>query len=75
MKMDVSLSLPKAAIVSLIAVVVVALALLAWIGGEYHYRNCLTEVEVRYPSVSAATSPVGLSQRREDAISSCSRWP
>ena len=25
------------------------LGLLAWIGGEMHYRNCLANVELRYP--------------------------
>lgn len=27
----------------------VASASLVWIGGELHYRNCLTSVELRYP--------------------------
>lgn len=34
------------------AAVVLALclfALLAWIGGELHYRNCLANAELRYP--------------------------
>jgi hypothetical protein len=29
--------------------VAAGLALLTWIGGELHYRNCLTSVELRYP--------------------------
>jgi hypothetical protein len=75
MKMDVGLSLPKAAIVAIAAVVVIALALLVWIGGEYHYRNCLTEVEVRYPVTGVATAPASIVQRRQEAVSNCSRWP
>ncbi len=31
------------------AAAVIALCLLAWIGGELHYRNCLQGVELRYP--------------------------
>lgn len=30
-------------------VAIAILALLAWIGGEMHYRNCLSNVELHYP--------------------------
>lgn len=29
--------------------ILVAFCLLAWIGGEVHYRNCLTGAELRHP--------------------------
>lgn len=40
----------------LIGIAVLALVLLAWIGGEVHYRNCLTEAELRNP-VAARWKP------------------
>jgi hypothetical protein len=71
--MDVNVSLRKAAVVA-IAVVTIAFALLlAWIGGEAHYGNCLEKAAVQYPASSQA-SPTE-EAAREDAISSCSRWP
>lgn len=38
-----------AALVGASAVAIAVLALLTWIGGELHYRNCLTSAELRYP--------------------------
>ncbi|HWO16967.1 MAG TPA: hypothetical protein VNM89_09685 [Solirubrobacterales bacterium] len=37
--------------------VVVALLLLGWIGGELHYRNCLANVELRYPVAYQQAAP------------------
>ena len=72
--MDVSLSLPKAAIAALCVVVTVIVLLMAWIGGELHYRNCIEATQARYPvSLQQPAAPV--QAEREDAISSCSRWP
>jgi hypothetical protein len=41
----VGIALIAAASVAAVAI----LALLAWIGGEMHYRNCLSSVEMHYP--------------------------
>ena len=63
------------------SVAVIALCLLAWIGGELHYRNCLQSVELRYPVASSEGNGLGGGwppdgqARRDRAISSCSRWP
>lgn len=73
------------------ACVLGVLALLAWIGGELHYRNCLANVELHYP---VAYMPDGKEPgqygswraipphfafyrgpERGEAIASCSRWP
>ena len=69
---------------------VIALCLLAWIGGELHYRNCLQGVELRYPvayqqPTSRTETQFGIGPQphfvfyekpqRDRAISSCSRWP
>ena len=35
-----------------------ALALLGWIGGEMHYRNCLAHADARYP-VNLTEAPLG----------------
>lgn len=32
-----------------VGAVVVLLLMLAWIGGEVHYRNCLTKAELSHP--------------------------
>jgi hypothetical protein len=73
MKMDVNVSLPKAALLAIAVVTVVFVLLLAWIGGEAHYGNCLEKAAIQYPASSQA-SPAD-EAAREDAISSCSRWP
>jgi hypothetical protein len=73
MKMDVNVSLPKAALAAIAAVVIVIVVLLAWIGGEAHYRNCLEKAALQHP-VSLRADP-SEEAAREDAISSCSRWP
>ena len=54
MKMDVNVSLPKAALLAIAVVTVVFVLLLAWIGGEAHYP-----VE-RQQSFVAALNPVHL---------------
>jgi hypothetical protein len=73
MKMDVNVSLPKVALAAIAVVAVAFLLLLAWIGGEAHYGNCLEKAAIRYPSGSQATHFEAAA--RESAISSCSRWP
>ena len=71
--MDVNVSLPKAAVVAIAAIAIVFVVLLAWIGGEEHYGNCLEKASLQHP----ATLQAGPAEEaaRADAISSCSRWP
>ena len=70
--MDVGIALPKIAIAGIIATVVILIALLAWIGGEMHYRSCIAHDELVVSSsqaggqAAAANLPDG---------SDCSRWP
>ena len=75
--------------IAAIVAVVLALVLLAWIGGEIHYRNCLSKVQLTYaaPRESSVTNGsfyVSNAQggtvtvdpqkhRREQAVSNCSR--
>jgi hypothetical protein len=73
MKMDVNVSLPKVAVVAVAVIAVLFVVLLAWIGGEAHYGNCLEKVALQHPA-SAQVRPAEVAAR-EDAISSCSRWP
>jgi hypothetical protein len=73
MKMDVNVSLPKAALAVLAVVIVLLVALLAWIGGEAHYGNCLEKAAIEYPASSQAGP--GEDQARREAVDSCSRWP
>ncbi len=72
MKMDVGVTLPKAAIAAIAAAAVILFLLLAWIGGEMHYRNCIAQDEL-----VAQTMPAGgkiLPGEAPDG-SECSRWP
>jgi hypothetical protein len=46
MKMEVLASVRRAVAVVLAIVVVVALLLVAWIGSELHYSNCLTREDL-----------------------------
>jgi hypothetical protein len=76
MKMDVGISLPKVAIAAIAAIAIAFVVLLAWIGGEEHYGNCLEKAAIEHP-LPIATAGSGDQQQaaREDAVSSCSRWP
>jgi hypothetical protein len=53
---------------------VLLLLLLAWIGGESHYRSCLTHAELTHP-VAVGEAPSPASREREEAIDGCSRMP
>jgi hypothetical protein len=70
--MDVGIALPKKAIAAIVATVVIFIVLLAWIGGEMHYRGCIAHDELlantapRAAKVSGEGLPDG---------SGCSRWP
>jgi len=46
MKMEVTPSLPRVALVAIAVIVVLFLAALAWIGGELHYSNCIAQAEL-----------------------------
>ncbi len=70
--MEVSVAGQKLAAIAAGVAFLLIVLLLAWIGGESHYRSCLAEVEARYP-VSARTATA--LPEREAAISDCSRWP
>ena len=52
MKMDVGIALPKIALVAIALVVVISLVLVAWIGGELHYGNCVAEAELEGKTVA-----------------------
>ncbi|MFI5028335.1 MAG: hypothetical protein ACHQCF_05050 [Solirubrobacterales bacterium] len=73
MKMDVNVSLHRAAVVAIAVVAVLLVVLMAWIGGEAHYGNCLEKAALQYPVSSRMDPSQGAA--REAAISSCSRWP
>ena len=62
--MPISIRTPLALRVAAIVVVVLGLILLAWIGGELSYNNCLSEIELAQPP-----------EAREAAIERCSHWP
>jgi hypothetical protein len=70
--MDVGISLPKVAIAAIVATVVILIVLLAWIGGEMHYRSCIAHDELiaNTASPAARASGAGLPDG-----SDCSRWP
>ena len=45
------------ATIAVVVAVVAAIGLLAWIGGELHYRNCLAEAELKNPNGFAYAAP------------------
>jgi hypothetical protein len=70
--MDVGIALPKVAIAGIIATVLVFIVLLAWIGGEMHYRNCIAHDEL-VANTSRAGGPAVAADLPDG--SGCSRWP
>jgi hypothetical protein len=70
MKMEVSVALPKLAIAAIAVVAILVVVLLARIGGEAHYGNCLEKVALEYPPTSRAEP--ARDAEREDAIDDCS---
>jgi hypothetical protein len=70
-QMDVVATTRRSVAIALAVVVALMLVLLAWIGGEQHYRACLERVALEYPAVSAQSSPPA----RAEAIDDCSRFP
>jgi hypothetical protein len=47
----------RRAAIALTLAVIAGLALLAWIGGELHYRNCLAKAEMENPSGFSYVAP------------------
>ena len=76
MKMDVGISLPKVALVA-IAVVAIACSSCCSPGsaGRPHYGNCLEKAALEHPADRPAGRADSRQVAREEAISSCSRWP
>ena len=66
MKMLTQVSLPRAVSAALAVFAILLLVLLAWIGGEAHYGNCLEKASIVHAGNEAA---------RSEAVDSCSRWP
>ena len=64
--------------VTLVLAVVVLAAALAWVAGEWHYDNCVSDANGRYPIVvdrrKARPVDVNAPQRRR-ALDGCSRSP
>lgn len=75
MQMDVVATTKRSVAVVLGVVVVLILVLLAWIGGETHYRSCLDRVALEYPIASQQPTSQLEMHVREEAIGDCSRWP
>lgn len=71
--MDVTAGVKQSVAIAVVLAGVIGLSLMAWIGGELRYRNCLAEVELRNPVVLAGEAGAQRSQRDEE-ISDCSRW-
>lgn len=68
MKMEIDvLSVGRALAIAASVATVIALLLLAWIGGELHNQSCIQSAEARYPANDR--------QARSEAIDNCSRWP
>jgi hypothetical protein len=47
----------RRAAIAVTVAVVAAVALLAWIGGELHYRNCLAKAELENPNGYSYVTP------------------
>jgi hypothetical protein len=79
MKMEVSLQGVSWAVAAAVGVVaLIGIVLLSWIGGELHYRNCVSAAEFRYPLSSRMMTGAGAAMERahrSEAIDGCSRWP
>lgn len=75
MQMDVVATTKRSVAVAGAVAGVLLLLLLAWIGGESHYRSCLAHAELANPvAVDQAASPAA-ARAREEAVDGCSRLP
>lgn len=75
MQMDVVATTKRSVAIAMGVIVLVIVLLLAWIGGEQHYRACLDRVALEYPLEAEAPPSGAGAGEREDAIDGCSRWP
>jgi hypothetical protein len=55
MKMETSVTVQRSVAVVLGLVVIIALLLMAWIGSELHYNNCLTKEQLAGKNGSACS--------------------
>jgi hypothetical protein len=55
MKMDVIATTKRSVAIVLALVTVIALLLVAWIGSELHYNNCLTKEQLAHKDGSACS--------------------
>ena len=86
MSVPIRHTIPPVALIATTVAVVLGLVLLGWTGGELHYRNCLSKVQLeqgspppRLPSLDnkfgiGGTTNSGTAKRKA-AISDCSRLP
>jgi hypothetical protein len=74
-QMDVVATTKRSVAIAMGVVVLVMLLLLAWIGGEQHYRACLDRVALEYPVAAEGSPSSAGAGAREEAIDDCSRWP
>lgn len=64
--------------IALVLAVVVLAAALAWVGAEWHYDNCVSDANGRYPVVveRRKAPPTDVNgPRRRRALDGCSRSP
>jgi hypothetical protein len=73
-KMDVTAGVKQSIAIFAAVAGLVAFLLVAWIGGELRYGNCLSEVELRHPVVLSGAEAGAAAAAREDEIDDCSRW-
>ena len=55
MKMETSVTVKRSVAIALALVTVIALLLVAWIGSELHYNNCLTREQLAGKDGSACS--------------------
>jgi hypothetical protein len=73
MKMDVTATTKRSVAIAVALAGILVILLLAWIGGELHYRNCVADAELRH-QVRAGSVDADLAARAE-AVDGCSRRP
>jgi hypothetical protein len=71
--MDVVATTKRSVAIAMGAIALAMLVLLAWIGGEQHYRACLDRVALEHPVAGPASTADAATRR--DAVDGCSRWP
>jgi hypothetical protein len=64
--------------IALVMALLVVAGALSWIGAEWHYDNCVSDANGRYPIVVERRkgTPADVNERRRQrALDRCSRWP